>query len=120
MPALKGEFLAMSVFFFAMHCLHELGPAELTEWPAPSLAELREAAEGFCAMDWRALSLDDTVSERCLRFGGGGSSYGCVLLGGRGGLAELREKERGRGVLRHGLEGTVARQYGERKNRVGV
>ncbi|CAN0339570.1 unnamed protein product, partial [Laminaria digitata] len=60
MPALNGEFLAMSVFFFAMHCLHELGPAELTAWPAPTLAELRTAAEGFCAMDWRALSLDDT------------------------------------------------------------
>ncbi|CAN0069273.1 unnamed protein product [Ascophyllum nodosum] len=29
MPEVSGDFLAMSVFFYAMHCLHELGPAEL-------------------------------------------------------------------------------------------
>ncbi|CAM9975718.1 unnamed protein product, partial [Sphacelaria rigidula] len=52
MPPPKGQFLAMSVFFYGMHCLHHLGPAELTSWPSPSLAELRQATSEFCAMDW--------------------------------------------------------------------
>eukprot|EP00903_Cladosiphon_okamuranus_P009015 g8623.t1 len=55
MPPLRGDFLAMSVFFYAMHALHALGPAELLAWPKPTLAELREAAGGFCAMGWAAL-----------------------------------------------------------------
>ncbi|CAM9876068.1 unnamed protein product, partial [Ectocarpus sp. 8 AP-2014] len=55
MPALSGDFLAMSVFFYAMHCLHALGPAELAAWPRPTLFELRDAARGFCGMEWGAL-----------------------------------------------------------------
>ncbi|CAM9919922.1 unnamed protein product, partial [Ectocarpus sp. 13 AM-2016] len=55
MPALSGDFLAMSVFFYAMHCLHALGPAELAAWPRPTLSELRDAARGFCGMEWGAL-----------------------------------------------------------------
>lgn len=55
MPALSGEFLAMSVFFYATHCLHKLGPAGLSAWPTPTLVEMREAARDFCAMDWGAV-----------------------------------------------------------------
>ena len=62
MPEVSGDFLAMSVFFYAMHCLHELGPAELVAWPEPTLAEVRRAAEGFCAMEWEVLLEDHSVS----------------------------------------------------------
>lgn len=62
MPTPSGDFLAMSVFFYAMHCLHELGPGELTSWPSPSLNDLRDAAEAFCAMDWEALLQHEAVS----------------------------------------------------------
>lgn len=55
MPPLRGDFLAMSVFFYATHALHALGPAALLAWPRPTLRELRDAAEGFCAMGWAAL-----------------------------------------------------------------
>lgn len=64
MPALSGDFLAMSVFFYAMHCLHALGPAELAAWPRPTLSELRDAARGFCGMEWGALQ-DRKVRNRC-------------------------------------------------------
>ncbi|CBJ49083.1 conserved unknown protein [Ectocarpus siliculosus] len=69
MPALNGDFLAMSVFFYAMHCLHALGPAELAAWPRPTLFELRDAARGFCGMEWRALqSRKDAVSAQDVLF----------------------------------------------------
>lgn len=61
MPALSGDFLAMSVFFYATDCLRKLGPAALPAWPRPTLAELREAAGDFCAMGWTA------VQERKVR-----------------------------------------------------
>lgn len=61
MPAVSGDFLAMSVFFYATHCLRELGPAELSSWPEPTLAELRHAAEGFCAMEWEEVLGDQSV-----------------------------------------------------------
>ncbi|CAN0564722.1 unnamed protein product, partial [Ectocarpus sp. 12 AP-2014] len=64
MPALSGDFLAMSVFFYAMHCLHALGPAELAAWPTPTLSELRDAARGFCGMQWGALQ-NRKVRTRC-------------------------------------------------------
>lgn len=62
MPPPKGQFLAMSVFFYGMHCLHHLGPAELTSWPSPSLAELRQATSEFCAMDWNFMMHEDAES----------------------------------------------------------
>lgn len=66
MPAVRGEFLAMSVFYYAMHCLHELGPSPLTGWPSPSLAELRHAAEGFCSLNWGTLAGDEDVRPTIL------------------------------------------------------
>lgn len=62
MPPPRGEFVAMSVFFYAMHCLHDLGPAELPSWPNPSLAEIRSATEAFCAMDWKAMMHEDEAA----------------------------------------------------------
>lgn len=32
-PPLTGKFLAMSVFFFALDCMKQLGPIELPHWP---------------------------------------------------------------------------------------
>ncbi|CAM9552088.1 unnamed protein product [Pylaiella littoralis] len=63
MPPLSGEFLAMSVFFYATHCLHKLGPAGLSGWPTPTLVGMRAAAREFCAMDWGAVQhRKDTLS----------------------------------------------------------
>lgn len=53
----------MSVFFYATHALHALGPAELLAWPRPTLTELREAAGGFCAMGWSALQDRKVILE---------------------------------------------------------
>ncbi|CAM9318790.1 unnamed protein product, partial [Discosporangium mesarthrocarpum] len=58
MPPVRGDFIAMSVFFYALHCMRHLGPAELPHWPKPSMAELREATESFCAMDWDMIGKD--------------------------------------------------------------
>ncbi|CAN0454742.1 unnamed protein product, partial [Hapterophycus canaliculatus] len=69
MPSPRGNFLAMSVFFYAMHAMHALAPAELLAWPTPTLSELREAAEGFCGMDWEGLQLrKDEVGARDSQF----------------------------------------------------
>ncbi|CAM9563237.1 unnamed protein product, partial [Scytosiphon promiscuus] len=69
MPAPRGDFLAMSVFFYAMHAMHALAPAELPAWPTPTLSELRAAAEGFCGMDWGMLQLrKDEVGARDAEF----------------------------------------------------
>jgi len=75
------EFVAMSVYFFAVDCLRHLGPnfsaaasesypaassaisieaaqAISLSWPQPSVSELTAAAVGFCAAPWaRAVSL---------------------------------------------------------------
>lgn len=32
-PPLTGRFLAMSVFFFALDCMKQLGPVDLPHWP---------------------------------------------------------------------------------------
>lgn len=62
MPPPAGQFLAMSVFFYGMHCLHYLGPTKLTWWPSPSLAELRAASKAFCAMDWSMMMHEDEAA----------------------------------------------------------
>lgn len=59
MPPPAGQFLAMSVFFYGMDCLHHLGPTKLAAWPNPSLAELRDASKAFCAMDWNLMMHED-------------------------------------------------------------
>ena len=67
----------MSVYFYALDCMRQLGPDDLEFWPSPSLAELEAAALDFCAMDWRGLersaqganqhpyTLDSQLADRC-------------------------------------------------------
>lgn len=55
-PPLTGQFLAMSVFFFALDCMKQLGPVELPHWPSPSIDEIEHAATKFCAQEWSAVN----------------------------------------------------------------
>jgi GDA1/CD39 (nucleoside phosphatase) family len=65
MPALTGDFFAMSVFFYGLDCVRELGPCSLEHsWPKPSLHELQLAVEGFCSMDWSAVSHAEAARHR--------------------------------------------------------
>jgi Golgi apyrase len=51
-PPLKGKFYAMSVYFYALDAVQQLGSVELEHWPTPSLYELKQAVHSFCATDW--------------------------------------------------------------------
>jgi hypothetical protein len=53
-PPVRGRFLAMSMFFFALDTLRELsGYAPLQEqWPTPTLQELHTALHGMCSRPW--------------------------------------------------------------------
>ncbi|CAM9200016.1 unnamed protein product [Phaeothamnion confervicola] len=77
MPALRGDFFAMSAFFFAMDCVRELGPYDLNRvWPQPSVTEIRAAVAGFCAMDWASLGAPPLLTAH--RFTAEGLEYRCV------------------------------------------
>lgn len=76
-PPLTGKFLAMSVFFFALDCMKQLGPFDMPHWPSPSIDEIERAAERFCAQEWGALNeqaagqqhaftRDDLLPYRCV------------------------------------------------------
>ena len=73
-PPLTGQFLAMSVFFFALDCMKQLGPSDLPHWPSPSIDEIEKAAARFCAQSWSSLNTtatnhaftrDDLLPYRC-------------------------------------------------------
>jgi Golgi apyrase len=53
-PPISGEFYAMSLFFFVMDCVRFYTNDEylIQSWPNPSLHELSNAIESFCAKDW--------------------------------------------------------------------
>ncbi len=53
-PEIRGEFYAMSLFFFVMDCVREYTQDEiiLKEWPNPTLHELDLAVESFCSKHW--------------------------------------------------------------------
>ncbi len=53
-PPISGEFYAMSLFFFVMDCVRFYTKDEdlILSWPKPSLHELSNAIESFCAKDW--------------------------------------------------------------------
>lgn len=53
-PPISGEFYAMSLFFFVMDCVRFFTNDEnlIQSWPNPSLHELSNAIESFCAKDW--------------------------------------------------------------------
>jgi len=59
-PPLTGQFLAMSVFFFALDCMKQLGPLDLPHWPSPSIDEIETAASKFCAQPWGSLNTSST------------------------------------------------------------
>jgi len=59
-PPLTGQFLAMSVFFFALDCMKQLGPFDLPHWPSPSIDEIETAASKFCAQSWGSLNTSST------------------------------------------------------------
>lgn len=63
-PPIRGKFLAMSLFFFALDSLRELSrnhpqahQALNESWPTPSIQELFDALEGLCSRSWH----DDLV-----------------------------------------------------------
>lgn len=74
MPNIKGDFMAMSVFFYGLDCVRQLGPYKLDTWPMPSLAELSAAVEEFCGMHWNdlkdatrhAYTSDWSLPHRCV------------------------------------------------------
>ena len=52
-PSLQGhKFFGMSVYFYAFDCIRQLSGVELEHWPKPTIAELEEAVEAFCAHSW--------------------------------------------------------------------
>ena len=56
-PKIRGRFIAMSLYFFALDCLRVVGgDKSLAEgWPRPTMNEVLHATEGFCAMEWSEL-----------------------------------------------------------------
>jgi len=53
-PMIKGKFIAMSLFFFALDCLRELSDNDKLSlsWPNPSIEELGNALDGLCSRKW--------------------------------------------------------------------
>ena len=51
-PPLKGKFYAMSVYFYALDAVHQLGQEKIKNWPRPTIRDLKEAVYKFCAADW--------------------------------------------------------------------
>lgn len=54
MPAVRGDFYAVSVWYYAMDCVRHHAPTSLENWPRPNLVEIKHAVEEFCSMDWHA------------------------------------------------------------------
>ena len=52
MPAIKGDFYAMSIFYYTLDCVRHIGPIELEHWPRPTIAELEHAVDKFCGLHW--------------------------------------------------------------------
>ena len=57
-PPIRGQFFAMSLFFFTLDCLRELSQLEsLNEsWPTPSIADLTDALDLLCSRKWHGVS----------------------------------------------------------------
>ena len=88
LPSVRGvRFVAMSVYFFALDCLRELGPHAVRQvaqqhaktdgdgagteeaaaaahvaleahWPSPSLEVIRAATRAFCSMEWNYIETE--------------------------------------------------------------
>eukprot|EP00981_Chlorochromonas_danica_P014747 scaffold8739_cov173-Ochromonas_danica.AAC.6 len=107
-PEVHGHhFYAMSVYYYALDCMRELGPMDLEFWPAPSLDEIESAAMTFCGMEWSSLyeafqgpakhpwTATDQLQDRCFEV-----LYIITLL------------EKGFGFDRHGRSITFALEVG--------
>mmetsp|Transcript_17207 Transcript_17207/g.25489 ORF Transcript_17207/g.25489 Transcript_17207/m.25489 type:complete len:389 (-) Transcript_17207:36-1202(-) len=89
MPFSKGNFYAMSVFFYAMDCVRMLGPENLEHWPQPNLIEMRSAVHRFCEMELRQHKLThDFTTVKRLPYRCVESVYILVLLSDGYGFAE--------------------------------
>ena len=75
-PPLHGKFYAMSVYFYALDAVHNLGKDAIKNWPRPSIHDLKQAVNRFCAADWSEAQLwldrahrytqDRNVPNRCV------------------------------------------------------
>ena len=76
-PEIKGHFYGMSVYFYALDCIRQLGPETLHNWPNPTINELETAAHKFCEFEWSTVestmipsphkfTRDDQIVNRCL------------------------------------------------------
>lgn len=85
-PYISGKFYGMSVYFFALDCIKDLGPTPLASWPNPSLNEISTSVYDFCSLDWYAVesnmlsgkhkfTQDSQLPHRCLE-----ALYMIVLL----------------------------------------
>jgi len=76
-PPVDGlQFFAMSVYFFALDCIRELGTVELPSWPNPTIDELKVATHKFCELPWSQLqnvqddhkyTQSNQMAHRCLQ-----------------------------------------------------
>lgn len=84
-PPLQGKFYAMSVYFYALDAVHQLGAEKIKNWPKPTIHDLKEAVYKFCASDWaeaqswmnraHRYTQDRNVPNRCVE-----SMYMVTLL----------------------------------------
>jgi len=82
-PPIRGKFLAMSLYFFALDSLRVFSkPSKDAHgrlnkaWPNPSIEELQNALEGLCSRDWQgdmelqegvhAFTRKEVLPHRCL------------------------------------------------------
>ena len=56
-PRVRGRFIGMSLYFFALDCLRHVGGDDKVKvsWPRPSMKEVLSAAVEFCATPWDEL-----------------------------------------------------------------
>jgi Golgi apyrase len=52
----RGEFLAMSNYYYAMHFVHTVLPAGIPNWPRPTIEEMLRATEEVCSVPWKHAS----------------------------------------------------------------
>eukprot|EP01035_Chromulina_nebulosa_P017505 gene17505-23062_t len=57
-PPVRGHFYGMSVYFFAIDCVRELGSTYLHSWPNPTIDELEDAIHDFCKINWEDVKLN--------------------------------------------------------------
>ena len=61
--AADAEYVAMSVYFFALDCVRQLGEESIGEWPSPSVGDVQRAGDAFCAVPWARQQEEWVVGE---------------------------------------------------------